>query len=206
MNIFFLDIHKITKEEADLVKKILPNRYKKALEYKNEEDYLRSLGIGLLIIYYFKLTKEAEVLIDNDGRYYIEGYSHFSVSHDGEFVIFVSYEKHIGLDVLQINLEDRKSLKDYFCKEELKWLSSNRNTRFYILSAQKESVIKILGKNLNIKPVDINVIPFETNGSINYLDKTLYNKTVFFKDYVISVTTLNAIDSVSFIDIKSLIS
>ena len=127
-------------------------RKKKILRYKPESSRIESLLAALLVRYAIRkdlsLTNDAITIFHNEyGKPYLTGYPdyHFSVSHSGRFIAFVSDNAPIGIDIQNMEQLKKPISGHFFTENENSYISSNGLQGFYEVWTRKEAYVKMLG-------------------------------------------------------------
>lgn len=135
--------------------KLPAGRWKKSIQFLNEQDRKNSAGAGALLCYLFEqegipLKKDA-IYYGKYGKPYHEKLF-FNLSHSGDYVIGVSGKQEIGCDIQQIKPYKTAMIKKFFSLEEQQYLLSveeeERQERFISLWSRKESYLKMTGEGL----------------------------------------------------------
>ena len=125
------------------------------------------------------------------GKYYLNEHGkpmsddiYFNVSHSRGRVVLVIDEVPVGIDIEVIREVD-DSLKNYISNnEEKNYLKDNET--FFNLWTNKEALVKADGTGIN---KTVNKIPgLPINGTREYEGKVYFNKTIKYKDAVITVS------------------
>ena len=141
-----------------------PFRKKKADEYINKIDKIRSVAAFTLLIKLLNQNKikynQDEFKVDSYGKpYLLNSKIYFNISHSGDYVIAAISDKPIGVDV-----EIKKELKYIelshlvLNEQEIKKINQidNPSEFFFKMWTKKESYIKCIGKGLAIPLTSIN--------------------------------------------------
>lgn len=107
----------------------------------------------------------------------------FNLSHSGKWVVLAIGYNKIGIDIEKMVPIDFKIANNYFHKEELKFLYSQKKEkkeRFYTLWTLKESFIKSVGKGLSLNLKSF-YFEFKKNGHIILRSKLKQER--YFKMY-----------------------
>ncbi|MED1478162.1 4'-phosphopantetheinyl transferase family protein [Bacillus pseudomycoides] len=145
----------------------------KVMRYVRQEDAIRSLFGELLIRAVIKRERGiASNLLhfsyNEYGKPYLNGELdfHFNISHSGSWVVCVTDNKPIGIDIELIKPIDLEIAQRFFTTEEYRYITSqrdyNRLTCFYDFWTLKESFVKAIGKGL-IVPLNSFSINITTN-------------------------------------------
>ncbi len=92
---------------------------------------------------------DSVVFSENEyGKPYIENAPyHFSISHSGNLIAFISHTSPVGIDVQKINDSVSPALR-FFTPNEKSYVSDD-HLRFYEVWTKKEAYIKMLGTGLS---------------------------------------------------------
>ena len=101
----------------------------------------------------------------------------FNISHSYGVVVFIMDEVPIGIDIEKIRKVDNK-LKDFITNEQEKRYINN-DEKFFEIWTNKESLLKAHGCGITGLPI---------KGERVYENKIYINKTIRYKDYVITVS------------------
>lgn len=161
MHIYELNIRKITPQDEEKVKKLLPQRFSYCKKFLNHDDYLRSLGASLLMIDYLKLKDETNLQYEENGKPFLKNGPKFNYSHSGDLVILVISKKEVGVDVQKIEEKNLKYKEGIFSKEELEFINKDPLNNFHVMWTQKEALMKLYGLGLKLKPINIKLSDFK---------------------------------------------
>ena len=157
------------------------SRLKKANQLSKEDDRLLSYGGGYLMK---KYLPNEEIKISKNGKPFLEGGPHFSLSHSHDFVgLCVQEGDEIGLDIEYINIDKTKAIRYVLSGEEAK---VDDVESLFKLWTNKESLIKCRGDLLN----HIRLYPgLPLNGKVSYGGTTYYRNSIIYRGYAISVSS-----------------
>ncbi len=180
MELYIASISDVTLDD---IKKISPDRAKKAERLRLYEDKLRCITGGLLIK---RFLGEAPISKNKFGKPIAENGVEFNLSHSGDYVILAVSNQPIGCDIEKVKLVSTAKMGRFvFGDKELKLLTSStdRLTVFFDLWTKKEALLKCIGEGFhrNAKTVDVSQNTFSENNRIFYF------KTFHFADYTISL-------------------
>lgn len=205
MNVYILCINDITNEMTARVERQLPQRFAKAKRYRFEKDYLRSIGVGVLLLHVFPDLDESLVQTNEHGKISILNHDECSISHSGNYVVLVTDKTPIGIDIEEIKeIKEKHNLvsKKVFSPEERQWMNEDMSQRFFVLWTQKESLVKAVGCGITVPLVECNVLPFEKGESVEYAQHRWFGATTVFDNHRVSVCASTPIESISFCQIK----
>lgn len=132
-------------------------RQKKIARFRFDKDKILSLFSGLLIqseiSKKFAISeKEIQFSYNEHGKPFLKNFPdfHFSVSHSGSCVAFISDSSPIGIDIEKISQARIEIARRFFAPNEYKYIlkSENQNNTFYEIWTKKEAYIKMLGTGL----------------------------------------------------------
>ena len=175
VRVCLLDINTITDDEP--VKTRLPQRYRRVLQYRNEDDRLRCIGAGLLLIRELGIPEESKIQYTPDGKPFLAGGPAFSLSHSGSYCVLAVGEGKVGIDIERMQEADLPVLEMTAGAAELARIpEEDRLWRLYTLWTRKEALAKAVGTENFRDPREI--------------DLTKYNEkcflTWFMENYCIS--------------------
>lgn len=109
--------------------------------------------------------KQAEFEKNEYGKPYIVGHPiHYNISHSGQYVVLVTANSEVGVDVQEKRETRREAIaKRFFAKEEWQVFSEcnseeERMDLFYNIWCRKEAYGKYLGTGLNTEVLQTNVL------------------------------------------------
>ena len=183
--------------DLGLVKKYLsfiPWRFKRSESYVNDIDKLRCILSGILIYKSFGI-EEKNILYNKYNKPYFNNPGwNFSISHSGDYVLFVRDSQKIGIDIEKICDKNMDILDYSFNDDEKKFIDDDiiKLTRLWTI---KESVFKASGTEEPIEFRDISVVD---NAKVS-LFNTKYNIiSEKIDDYYISIASIEKYDGMSF--------
>lgn len=135
-------------------------RREKAARFSKEEDRKRCLCAGVALDLALQTVglreKTATIAVNENGKPYLSERPewHFSLSHSGNWAVCALSDAPIGVDVEQYRDKEFLSLADrFFTREEYERLrqcpKSERETLFFRLWTEKESLLKAAGTGLS---------------------------------------------------------
>ncbi|MCI5656926.1 MAG: 4'-phosphopantetheinyl transferase superfamily protein [Candidatus Pseudoruminococcus sp.] len=166
----------------------LPNeRLEKISRFRFDKDKILSLFSGLLICTEASKqtgikSNEIQFEYNEHGKPSIKNFPefHFSVSHSGNCVAFVSDTSPIGIDTEIISDARIEIAKRFFSENEYKYIleSKNQNNTFYEIWTKKEAYVKLIGTGLStpLSSFDVNDEKFS---------KHFYTKQI--SEYMLSI-------------------
>ncbi|EOO16144.1 MULTISPECIES: 4'-phosphopantetheinyl transferase family protein [Bacillus] len=196
LNIYSVNIpEKLSSYEFEIYMKEIPfHTQNRIRRYIKQQDAIRSLFSQLLlqkVIQKEKNVKRDELLFYKNiyGKPYLSNMSnyHFNISHSGKYVVCVTHNEQVGIDIEHIKPISLDITK-YFCTlDEYKYILTQPKERhtslFYDFWTLKESFIKAIGKGLSI-PLDS--FEFECENGEFFIKENFYSNEFFFKQYNIN--------------------
>lgn len=180
----------IPKYEYELLLEVIsPVQKKKVVSYKYKKDSYRSLLSEILVRFlavqkYKILNDEIHMQFNPYGKPFIKGNPfYFNTSHSGDWVVVITDNKEVGIDVEKIQSFDIEIANHFFTSEECSDLNEkvdyNKLIYFYDLWTLKECFIKNVGKGLSL--------PLNSFSVSKHLDsitvKHSFNKDFYFQQY-----------------------
>lgn len=133
------------------------------------------------------LIGQKEVLYTDNGKPYIEGGPHFSISHTNGCVGVAVSDRVIGLDIESVRPFNKKLAERHFTNEEIDYIKGD-NVRYIICWTLKEAILKATGQG--IAALGRITLSFKENGiQCNEYDCELHTKIE--KNIIISVCEIN---------------
>lgn len=198
MKIYTINIKDVKKMNTAELEALMPERMKKSSTYRFEEDRLRSIGAGYLIMKYLDPDDESLIEKNQYGKLFVKGYPDFNISHSGDYAVFAKAEEGvIGIDIEQVKQRNLKVANKVFSDREREWMSEDELNRFHILWTLKESVMKALGKGLSLTFTSFEVLDFNNDIPVKVEDKELYLYSREFEGYYIALAVSRPLHSIS---------
>ena len=194
------DEHPIIRVNFDKVKKyssLIPWRFEKSSDFVEDVDKLRCILSGILIYKSFG-AEEKNILYNKYNKPYFDNSEwNFSISHSGDYVVFVRDKQKIGIDIEKI-CDENMDILDYSFNEAEKEFIAGDITKLTKLWTIKESIFKASGTEEPIEFRDIDV-----GKSLNNMKERLFgeeyniiNKKI--DNYYISIASIKEYDRMSF--------
>ena len=195
MYFYKLNINNLTTDQKEDIRSKFPKRYWKAVNYRFDRDKLRCIGAYVLLEQAFPNFKENDILYSEYGKPYFKLGLRFNYSHSGDYVVLVTDNDEVGIDVEQIREKDFKIMRRCFTEKEFAWIEEKNSTeRFLKLWCKKESLLKLFGLGLAMRMNEIDVLNLNENKPTIIFDKEVYNKTFVENHHVISISSFNKPD------------
>ena len=174
VKVFLFDIENTKVDES-----IFSLEDKKQLEQFTNEKARREKTLSL----YVKRKYIGEYYLDESGKPLSED-KYFNISHKDQYLVFVMDEVLVGIDIEHLK-PVKEDLINFVASEEEKAYIKDEQS-FYEIWTSKEAITKANGKGIKQK---IDTIPSLPLNDIHAFEgKTYCNRTVLFKDYVITVS------------------
>ena len=182
-----LNIRTIGEPDAELVAAKLPLRYERAQRFVREDDRLRSIGAGLLLLR-LGLRDEADIEYGPHGKPSVSYLPHFNISHSGDYVVCAQGNAEIGVDIERPRKGNLKLAEHVFTEREREWMwQEDSSLRFLKLWTCKEAVMKLFGEGLHMPPESFDVMPLIYGEEQMLRGTTLSARSETFDDYVLAV-------------------
>ena len=172
MNLYLVNLKDCRYDYDDLFSSLDLDIQNRVNSHKNEDDRIRSL-IGHILIK--KFTSAEKLMFSEHGKPY-KNHSFFNVSHSKDFVVLVTANSPVGVDIEHISRE-KKKLDEYVFDSKMDGLSFLENwTRL-------EALLKCegIGFDNGFKDVPHN------EGIVILNNKTFSLETIHLGDYILSV-------------------
>ena len=98
LTVYAVNINDISAAKTAALSLITPERQKKALAYRFEEDCLRCIAAGLLLRKYCNITRDEQITYNEHGKPCHE-HIEFNISHSGEWVLLCTANCPVGIDI-----------------------------------------------------------------------------------------------------------
>ncbi len=176
-----------------LCSKVSVEKRDKIGKFLRREDALRCLFADLLARYMLMRNKgvkneEISFCYSSYGKpfYNDHEHCHFNISHSGEWLVCVTDDEPVGIDVELIAPIDMEVAENYFSKKECEQLFSLSLTEqtifFYDLWTCKESYLKLNGMGLSA-PLDSFTVSIDQHGMASVSSEAEMRQQVFLKQY-----------------------
>ncbi|MGL5042399.1 MAG: 4'-phosphopantetheinyl transferase family protein [Culicoidibacterales bacterium] len=157
MKIFMEDLRAKSATEIDgFYNKLTPSEKERIQRYHKRSDQIQALYSKKMLTDFLERHNldKASVEVSKSGKKFLKkGEIHFSISHSGNFVVFVEHEDEVGVDVEKIALYDKKIGELCFSRLENRLLDnsliSERDCLFTKIWTRKESYVKMTGSGLS---------------------------------------------------------
>ena len=203
MFVYAISIDQVKKLDMDGLNTLMPRRMEKAARYRFEDDRLLGIGAGYLMMKHLGLESDEAVEENEYGKLYVPGYPDFSLSHSGEYAVFVMADSTdsgiIGVDIEKVKKWDLRVAKKVYTPREIEWMNEDPTERFFMLWTKKESVMKALGKGFHLPASSFEVITDDEDSCIEVEGKKMWIRTQKFDSYFISVCSSEKIDEMRII-------
>ena len=160
-------------------------RYERALSFNIERDKLLSLAATFLIKKNFKNKTENDLYYNKNGKPFIKDGKYFSVSHSGEYAVFVKSKAEVGIDIEKIKDKAIAVSNKIFSESEKEYIKDSPE-RYYEIWTKKESFFKCLGTGISF-PLNKTCVYSGGKNYILYNGIKYYFKTHYFNSHVITV-------------------
>ena len=107
--------------------------------------------------------KKVTITKNKYGKPYLNNNIYFNISHTNEYVVLVTSDKEIGIDIEKIREKDLKEAKFFTTEQEYNYIINSKNPQesFWTIYTLKEAYIKMKGTNFN----DCQNVSFEIENS-----------------------------------------
>ncbi|MDR2803705.1 MAG: 4'-phosphopantetheinyl transferase superfamily protein [Treponema sp.] len=171
-----------------------PERAKNIRSYRFIDDKKRSLAAGLLLETVLGRVAAFNVRRHDNGKPYLDGGPHFSISHSGDWAVIAVCEEALGFDIESFNTSrDTDGIaRRAFTVNELE--AASRDVKmFYKTWTAKESYLKMLGSGVrNMAGFSVQI-----TGSAGYIKSNPAVRIRFFEHiagYTAAVCSPDGID------------
>lgn len=186
--IYSMTVAELSSAAVDFIKQNYPKRYKKSLEFKNENDAALCLCVGVLLDN--AGIKEDEVFYTENGKLYLKDGRFISVSHSGKHCVLAVFDIPVGVDVEKVGRVTKSVSNRFFTEREQAWAGDDE-VRLTVLWTLKESLSKLTGDGVKMLYDGIDVLPLTRGKSVILDGKKITAELQFLGDYVLAITKSN---------------
>ena len=149
--IFLLDTKKHKETILSLCERVSESRRIKAEKMPKEDSRLLSLGAEICLS--FALNRPLPIVYDtlSNGKPYIKGEKHFSISHSGAFAVCAVSDQPVGVDVEMVERMRENLAERILSKKEFEIFSSLKDGKKHNLClvwTLKEAYLKKTGEGI----------------------------------------------------------
>lgn len=187
-NIYILNCTEFTDIVFSLENRISEERQKRSRCLRKESDRLLCIGAEICLAYSLALPLPLKYDTLKNGKPFIKGQRHFSISHSGDYVICAVSDEPLGADIEKISRMSPALSKKIFSPVELeksRTLDGSELQKYLCrVWTQKESFVKLTGEGLrqNLRTICTEEPPTEKEQNSPY-----FFTQSFGEDYLISV-------------------
>lgn len=190
-----------TKIDFDQLKDysvLIPWRFKKSESYIQDIDKLRCILSGILIYKSFGKVEE-KIRYNKYGKPYFENKEwNFSISHSGDYVLFVRDTEKIGIDIEKI-CDENIDILEYSFNDREKAIIGSDVTKLTKLWTRKESIYKASGLEEMIEFRDIDVTDSLDNMPIELIKRKYNVISDRIDDYYVSIASIKKYQKMLFL-------
>ena len=185
--VYWMNVQETKMLPASFFEQHFPRRYREAQRYRFEADRLRAYAAGALLWKRFGDVEEQILFGDYGKPYFAHESTQFNLTHSGDIALLATSACMVGADVEKCTQENLSLAKKVFTAREREWMKQDPVARFTRLWTLKESVMKALGKGMQLAPESFEVLPLTQGGSIEIDGVKLFAFTDVLQGYTVSV-------------------
>ena len=139
------------KELEEIYNNIYLEKKKEIDNYQNEVRKKQSIIGQKLLMNTFQNYKDLVITKNKYGKPYIENNLFFNISHSNNYVVLVTSNKEIGIDIEKIRKQELKKAKFFATKEEYEYITNSNNQidSFWTIYTLKEAYFKMLPREIS---------------------------------------------------------
>ena len=203
-------------DKIDKLKALIPCAFEVTKDYKSELARKERL-LGKYLIITNLNCKEEDIYYNSLKKPYVKNNLYFNISHSKEYIVFVSSDSEIGIDIESIDEKNLRILDYAFNKKEIDYIKNGEGfnsikDRFTYIWTIKESLFKASGIEEYIEPRNIDTFKRTISDNsinekgiienkINFKNKEYYVYSFKFNDYIISVASADKYDDIESVKI-----
>ena len=182
--------NKLTAREQEVLKKIIPLRYKESEGFKSEQVRSAHL-LGRYMTVTSLNCKEEDIYNNSYGKPYCKNGIYFNVSHTADYVVYVKSEDKIGIDIERVDKRLNEIIDYAFSQSEKDYIRSTTDENEIIYRATllwtiKESVFKASGVEKGLEPKEI---PANDSDKVTFMGEDYYILHKDFQDSIITIAS-----------------
>lgn len=182
--IYSMTVAELTSAAVDFIKQNYPKRYKKSLEFKDEND--AALCLCVSVLFDNAGIKEDEVFYTENGKPYLKDGRFLSVSHSGKYCVLAVFGIPVGVDIERVGRVAKSVANRFFTECEQAWAGDDE-VRLTVLWTLKEALSKLTGDGVKMLYDGIDVLPLTRGKSIILDGKKITAELQFLGDYVLAI-------------------
>lgn len=182
--IYSMTVAELTSAAVDFIKQNYPKRYKKSLEFKDENGADLCLCVGVL--FDNAGIKEDEIFYTENGKPYLKDGRFLSVSHSGKYCVLTVFDIPVGVDIERVGRVSKSVSSRFFTENEQVWAGDDE-VRLAVLWTLKEALSKLTGDGVKMLYDGIDVLPLTRGKSIILDGKKITAEFQFLGDYVLAI-------------------
>lgn len=186
--IYSMTVAELTSAAVDFIKQNYPKRYKKSLEFKDENDAVLCFCVGVL--FDNAGIKEDEVFYTKNGKPYLKDGRFLSVSHSGKYCVLAVFDIPVGVDIERVGRVTKSVSSRFFTENEQAWAGDDE-VRLTVLWTLKEALSKLTGDGVKMLYDGIDVLPLTRGKSVILDGKKITAELQFLGDYVLAIIKSN---------------
>ncbi len=201
MKVYAISIHTVRQLDWSPLIRYMGDRMKRAERFRFEKDRLLCVGGAFLMRQVLGIQDESQLRSGQYGKLYAPGYPEFNLSHSGEWCILSKWDSEVGVDIEGIDRKNLTVASMVYTRDELAWMNEDPLERFYLLWTWKESLMKAVGKGMNLEPLSFEVLPFDQKRPLRLCGKTWYAASGSRGGYRFSACAATPIDGLEWVEL-----
>ncbi|MBR0414615.1 MAG: 4'-phosphopantetheinyl transferase superfamily protein [Clostridia bacterium] len=185
--IYYIHINEAQKLPPAFCAAHFSQRFADSARFRFARERLQSIGAGALLWFCFGDVEETLLTGEYGKPYLPESAVQFNLSHSGDYAILATGEGALGADIEKCSEKNLPVARKVFTPAEQAWLQTSPVERFEQLWTLKESVMKALGKGLQLDPASFEVLDMIEGKPVTVENVKLYSFTTRHDGYCISL-------------------
>ena len=196
MTLYALHIDAVRRRDPAILMERMPRRMERAGRFRFEDDRLRCMGAGFLLLEIAGIPDESVLCFGENEKPFAPGFPHFNLSHSGDWVVLALDDGEVGVDIEGLSPGNLSVARRVLTPGELRWMEEAPLERFHTLWTVKEAVIKATGRGLSLDMRGFDALPLLRGNSIEVERRRWYAAAGGFEGYRYAVCATHPVEGI----------